>query len=236
MTTKTKDKTTTRVEPAINKGAVATLVSPQQVAKWKQPTPQRDYLLLDSSDSMESKWSDALHAVNGYVRSLGSRVNTKLMLATFANEYNVIRDNQPPMMWKNITSEEVEPDGATALNDAIGRIVATAKRDNPDKAAIVIATDGGENASKEVTDEQAKALLDECRERGWQVIHLHIGSAATAQAMSDVYGIGANQTVALDKQSLTLVLQKTAEKRTEYAKSGTGMTFTDSERKTLLLR
>jgi hypothetical protein len=54
--------------------------------------------------------------------------------------------------------------------------------------------------------------------------------------MSDVYGIDADQTVALDKQALTLVLQKTAEKRTEYAKSGTGMTFTESEKKTLLLK
>jgi hypothetical protein len=251
MTIKTKDETTTRVEPAINKGAVATvdkakaeakaaalakLISPEQVSKWKQSGPQRDYLLLDSSASMKSKWSDALDALNRYVRSLGSQVNTKLMLATFADEYNVIRDNQSPMTWKNVTNEDVEPGGSTALNDAIGDIVATAKKDNPDKAAIVLCTDGEENSSTKVTAEQAKGLLDYCRERGWQVIHLHIGPVATAQAMSDVYGIRKDQTVALDKQALTLALQRTADKRREYAKSGTGMTFTDSEKKTLLLK
>jgi hypothetical protein len=79
-------------------------------------------------------------------------------------------------------------------------------------------------------------LLDECRARGWQVIHLHIGDQATAQAMSDVYGIGSNQTIAIGKEGLGITLQKVAEKRTVYAKSGTGMTFTEAEKKMLLLK
>ncbi len=238
MTTKTKTTTTTpEIEIATSKGAVSTtLVGAQQIARWKQPSPQRDYLLLDCSTSMAPKWGEALSAVNGYVHSLGSRVNTKVLLATFADAYTVVREECSPMTWKSLTEEVVTPDGGTALNDAIGSIVARAKKDNPDKAAIVLATDGDENASTELTTEQANALLDDCRGRGWQVIHLHIGDAATAQAMSDAYGIGSNQTLAAGKESLGITLQKVAEKRAAYAKSGTGMTFTEAEKKQLLLK
>lgn len=240
MTTKTKTKTkakTTAPEMQTNKGALSTKLSSQQIARWKQPTPQRDYLLLDCSGSMSSKWKEALNAVNGYVHSLGSKVNTKILLATFADDYTVVREEQSPMMWKSLTEEVVTPDGSTALNDAIGRIVARAKQDNPDKAAIVLATDGEENASKELTTEQANALLDECRKRGWQVIHLHIGDASTAQTMSDAYGIDPNQTIATGKETLAITLQKVAEKRAAYAREGGGgMTFTEAEKKMLLLK
>jgi hypothetical protein len=218
--------------------AIATdLVSPQQVAKWKQPTAQRDYLLLDRSPSMASKWRETLSAVNGYVHSLGSRVNTKVLLATFAgaNEYSVVRQGQAPMTWKSVTEEMVAPDGSgTALNDAIGRIVGQAMKDNPDKAAIVIATDGGENDSVEVTDEQANALLDECRSRGWQVIFLGIGFDNTEMAQQ--YGANLNQTISAGKESLAITLQKVAEKRAAYAKSGSDMTFTEAEKRMLRLK
>jgi hypothetical protein len=231
MTTKTKHKTKTTT-PMTSKGAVSTtLVSSQQVAKWKQPTPQHDYILLDCSTSMVSKWREALNAVNGYVYALGSRVNTKILLATFADNYTVLREEQSPMTWKSLTEEVVTPEGSTALDDAIGCIVAHAKKDNPEKAAIVL--DGEENASKELTTEQAKALLEQCRQRGWQVIHLHIGDAATATAISDAYGINPNQTLATGKENLAITLQKVAEKRQAYAKSGTGITFTDAEKKLL---
>jgi uncharacterized protein with von Willebrand factor type A (vWA) domain len=124
-------------------------------------TPQRDYLLLDRSGSMNINWSEALQAINTYVRTLGSNLNTRIMMATFNDDYEVIRNGLHPLQWRIVTDEEVVPRGNTALNDAIGRIVAQAKHDNPDKATIVIMTDGAENASKELTDEQANKLLDE---------------------------------------------------------------------------
>jgi hypothetical protein len=215
------------------KGALSTTLTAQQIDKWKQPLPQRDYILLDCSGSMSGKWTEALAAVNGYVHSLGSKVNTKILLATFADEYTVVREECSPLSWKSLTKETVQPDGGTALNDAIGRIVARAKKDNPEKAAIVLATDGEECASKELSTEQALALLNECRARGWQVIHLHIGDEASAQAISTTYGIGPNQTIAAGKENIGITLQKVAEKRATYAKSGNCITFSDAEKKLL---
>jgi uncharacterized protein with von Willebrand factor type A (vWA) domain len=190
---------------------------------------ERDYLLLDRSGSMSTQWSEALQAINAYVRGLGSRVNTRLMMATFDDEYEIVRRDLHPLQWKAITKEEVGPRGGTALNDAIGRIVAQAKADNPDKAAIVIMTDDGENASQEVTDEQAKALLDECRARGWQVIFLGMGHDNSGLAQG--YGADPNQTIAAGKASLAVTMAKAAEKRAAYSKTGAHISFSDSEKK-----
>jgi hypothetical protein len=80
-----------------------------------------------------------------------------------------------------------------------------------------------------VRDCRRNALLEECRQRGWQVIHLHIGNQATAQAMSDTYGISANQTITANKENLATTLQKVAEKRAAYAKSGQGYSLLEMD-------
>jgi hypothetical protein len=190
--------------------------------------PERDYLLLDRSGSMHPKWDEALGAINAYVRTLGSRVNTRIMTAAFDDVYEIVRKELHPLQWRPITNEEVVPRGSTALNDAIGRLVAQAKQDAPEKAAIVIMTDGGENSSKELTDEQAKALLDECRARGWQVIFLGMGHDNSGLAQQ--YGADPNQTIAARMDSLAVTMQKAAEKRAAYSKTGQRIGFSDAEK------
>jgi uncharacterized protein with von Willebrand factor type A (vWA) domain len=190
--------------------------------------PERDYLLLDRSGSMQPQWDEALGAINTYARTLGSRVNTRIMMAAFDDAYEIIRKELHPLQWRTIASEEVAPRGGTALNDAIGRLVAQAKQDNPEKAAIVIMTDSGENASTEVTNEQAKALLDECRARGWQVIFLGMGYDNSGLAQQ--YGADLNQTIAARTESLVTTMQRAAEKRAAYSKTGQRIGFSDAEK------
>jgi hypothetical protein len=151
------------------------------------------------------------------------------MMAVFDDEYQVIRSELHPAQWRAVTNEEVAPSSGTALNDAIGRLVAQAKTDNPDKAALVIMTDSGENCSKEVSNEQAKALLDECRARGWQVIFLGMGFDNSGMATQ--YGADPNQTIAAGKDSLAVTMRKMAEKRASYAQTGKAISFTDVEKK-----
>jgi hypothetical protein len=223
------------IAPAKSSPALQSLATmPRGDSKFKAPViattaPERDYLLLDRSGSMSDKWSEALQAINGYVHTLGSRVNTRIMMAAFDDEYGVLRKELHPLQWRAITKEELGPRGGTALNDAIGSIVAQAKRDNPDKAAIVIMTDGGENGSKEITDEQALALLDECRAKGWQVIFLGIGHDNSELAQH--YGADPTQTIAADKQSLAVTLQQAAEKRATYSRSGLRISFSATEKR-----
>jgi hypothetical protein len=189
---------------------------------------QRDYLVLDRSGSMAAIWDAALTAITGYVRSLkDKKVSTSITFAVFDHEYQIVRKDVAPSNWRGVTPNEAEPRGSTALNDAIGSIVAQAKEENPNKAAIVIMTDGQDNSSK-MTLEEANALLDECRVRGWDVIFLGVGHDNTELAQS--YGADPSQTIAVDPDSLMATMHKIAEKRAPY-QSGKAITFSASEKR-----
>jgi von Willebrand factor type A domain len=186
---------------------------------------QRDYLVLDRSGSMADIWDAVLTAISGYVRSLkDDKVSTSITFAVFDHEYQIVRKDVAPANWRGVTTDEAEPRGATALNDAIGSIVAQAKEENPAKATLVFATDGGDNASK-MTTEEARALLDECRARGWDVIFLGVGHDNSELAQS--YGADPSQTIAVDKDTLAATMQKIAVKRA----SGQRITFSATEKK-----
>jgi Mg-chelatase subunit ChlD len=198
---------------------------------------QHDFILLDRSGSMQSLWVEALGAINGYVKKLADdKVDTGVTLATFDTEgdklaFNVIRDRIIPSTWHEVTSADATPRGMTPLNDAVGRIVNVAKAGNYDKVAIIIMTDGHENQSRELTGAQAKALLDECRAKGWQVIFLGANFDNAAQAQQ--YGNAAGATVKSSVANLGATMQATASMRSAYATTGAAMLYTDEQKRKL---
>jgi hypothetical protein len=160
---------------------------------------QHDFILLDRSGSMQTLWTEALSSVNSYVKKLADdKIDTGVTLATFDTEQNgmaftIIRDRIIPSTWKTVTDEDATPRGMTPLNDATGKIVSLAEAGGYDKVAIIVMTDGHENASRELTVAQAKAALDRCRAKNWQVIFLGANFDNAAKAAS--YGTVASQTV-----------------------------------------
>jgi Mg-chelatase subunit ChlD len=210
--------------------------APGQLANRK-PSGQRDYILLDRSASMLERWEAALGAVNTYARTLAnSKVNTKITVAVFDDQYEIIWRDVAPSVCTPITSKNVNPRGRTALNDAIGRIVLQAKTDNSEKAAIVIMTDGEENSSRELTQGHAAGLLAECRLRGWQIIFLGIDHDNTELARR--YGAAPAEFIATGKESIAALMANVAEKRTTHGQTGQRIAFTDAEKQDarLLLR
>ncbi len=120
---------------------------------------------------MSNLWDEALTSVNTYAAAVGEAgegetapLETSVTLAVFdaqdGLQYDVLRESVAPTDWQSVTSDEVSPRGMTPLFDAIGRIISTAESDNPEKAVIVIMTDGLENSSREITREGARAALD----------------------------------------------------------------------------
>ena len=129
----------------------------------------KSYILLDRTGSMSSIWGEALSSVNAYASAVGKAedgetddLETTVTLAVFdaqeGLQFDVLRDDVKAADWQSVSNDEVAPRGMTPLFDAIGRIVATAEADNPEKAVIVIMTDGLENSSREITKEGAKSL------------------------------------------------------------------------------
>lgn len=203
---------------------------------------QHDFILLDRSGSMRDLWREAISSVNGYVAKLAAdNVDTGVTLATFdmpatTLAFDVIRDRIIPSTWKIVETTEAEPRGWTPLNDAIGKIVDRAKAGKYDKVAIIIMTDGQENASKELSVDQAKKLLDDCRAMGWQVIFLGANFDNAAQAAS--YGTQARNTVRSSSVNLAQSMNFMAGKRAAYASAAVGqsagtMDFSDLEKQQL---
>lgn len=216
-TTKTTVKTKTRV----------TVDEPRALK-------QHDYILLDRSGSMAGpRWTDTLGGVNAYVQALARDPATKDILVTMAvfdsmGPFDILRKDVPAYLWSDVMSHEATPRAGTPLYDGIGRLVTLAEQDNPDRSAIVITTDGHENASREHTQQSVKAILDRCRARGWQVIFL----GADFDNMDQGAGLGNayRSTMRMASTQSAFVGAETATMRGSYALTGQSMNYSDEVR------
>ena len=186
------------------------------------------YILLDRTGSMQSIWDEALNSVNTFASGLGKReqgesegeVDARVTLAVFDSQdgfqFDVLRENAEAEAWRSVTNDEASPRGMTPLFDAIGRIVAKAESDKPEKALLVIMTDGMENASREVTKDGARAALDRARAKGWEVVFL----GAEFANFSDAEGVGnvGSKNMAVSAGSLNQTMDRLAKKGRSYAK------------------
>ena len=136
------------------------------------------HILLDRSLSMSECRSGTVKAFNEYLKGLKNDGNLsgKISLTTFDSMgIDKVRDYEKLKKVDDLKLEEFVPRSATPLYDAIGKTISDIrnqklrKREN---VALVILTDGEENASQEYNIHTAKALIKECQKGGWLVIFL----------------------------------------------------------------
>lgn len=204
--------------------AAAGALTATALAKPTRHPSVHSYILLDRTGSMEPMWSEALSSVNAYARGLasldgGPRVDADITLAAFdaqnGLQFDVLRSGVDAEDWRQVTDREVSPRGMTPLYDAIGRIVSLAESDHPEKAVIVIMTDGEENSSTEMTKKSARAALDRVRARGWEVVFL----GAEFSNFDDAEGVGqtASRNMAVSKEQLSDSMNRLAQKSKDFA-------------------
>ena len=219
-------------------------------ASAKIPAPERDddpgavhsYILLDRTGSMSSIWDEALTSVNAYAASVGeadegeiegSDIKTDVTLAIFdfqeSMQFDVLREKVGAEDWTDVTNEEANPRGMTPLFDAIGRVVSLAEADDPEKAVIVIMTDGLENSSRELTRDGAKAALDRAEAKGWEVVFLGAEFARFDDA--EAVGVSASKTMAVGQGSMRDSMSALAKKSRAYGKGEEAeIIFNDEDR------
>ena len=192
------------------------------------------YILLDRSGSMQSIWDEALGSVNADVKALteGPKADAHVTFAVFdsheALQFDVLRAGVPAATWTNVTPADAAPRGMTPLFDAIGRMVALADKDAPDRAILVIMTDGAENASKEMKKDDVKAALDRIEKRGWQVVFLGAEFARFSDA--DAVGVGSMKMMAMSAASMSGTMQRLAGKSRAYFEEGADVSFNAEDR------
>ena len=195
------------------------------------------YVLLDRSGSMQSLWVEALSSVNAYAKELanktdGDAVDSYVTFAVFDGQeglqFDLLRKKVPALHWENVTDKEASPRGMTPLLDALGRIIALAEADNPDKAVIVVMTDGQENASREVTRDGAKAAMERVKKKGWDVVFLGANFDNISDASS--VGVGGAQQVSMAPGAMNASMRMMAKKSRAYFARGEQHVFEEADR------
>jgi len=207
----------------------------QQEIVQRATTPQakaaqRDYILLDSSASMSDKWWQMLEALDTYVDGLKlANLNSQLTLVTFSGEHPEYTQRDEPLEeWKPLlTHNPIFHPGDTPLYDAIALMARKLRDLDPQKCAITIVTDGEENSSRFTTVEQAKAFLDWCRAKGFQVTF--IGCDFNNSRQAGLLGGNAESAIGVAKAKLSDATASLAKKRAEYGLYGKSMHWTESE-------
>lgn len=154
-------------------------------------------VILDRSGSMSMIKDATEEGLNGFLKTQADEPGeAKLTLVQFDDQYDVVYDLVP---LEDIEYIRLEPRGATALLDSIGKTLTQAKKkydeaepeNRPEKVFVVVTTDGEENASREYTNALINDLLKKAREVWkWQVVFTAANqdAIATAARMSIMTG------------------------------------------------
>jgi len=118
----------------------------------------------------------------------------------------------------------------TPLYDAFARIVALADAAAREKTVVIVMTDGAENASREVSGKDARAIVDRCRSKGWQVVFL----GADFDAFGEAAEIGVAMTGTLNVRTgrYEAAFRKLAQRTRTFADSAepSPIEFTQEDR------
>ena len=151
-------------------------------------------LILDRSGSMGGRENDVVNGVNSFIEEQKNLPDPAcIAFVRFDTEATErFRPMQALAEVQPITRADYVPRGGTPLLDAVGKTIAALeddwKREQPERAIVVIVTDGEENSSHEYKKEKIKEMIQARQESGkWAFIYL--GANVDAFAEADRMGI-----------------------------------------------
>lgn len=151
-------------------------------------------LVLDMSGSMKDLAPETISAVNAFIKEQQTQPGeATFSLVMFDTEFITVHENTPLKDVKPLTSDVYKPRGMTALLDAVGITLDRLDRTRPEKAIVVIVTDGYENSSRKYTSDQIKSKIKDAQTRNWQVVYLGANQDSWAIG-SHMYGTNAGST------------------------------------------
>jgi hypothetical protein len=194
--------------------------------------PQLDYILIDGSGSMQDKWWESLGALDAFIDVLKSQnVNSHGIITVFdSHDVGFIARNSTIDTWQKFSVDPIGAHwGSTPLYDAINNMGRELKDLDPPRASIVIVTDGDENGSKYTTVDQARAILDWCRAKGWQVTFL--GADFNNSRQARLLGADDSNSLGVQKALMNEAGKTLGKKRAIHAITGADINFSEQEKK-----
>lgn len=192
---------------------------------------QLDFILLDGSSSMKSKWWPMLGAIDQYIATLKTEnVDSHCILHVFDTaDLQVEHRNTPISGWRDFAEAPIGSYfGGTPLYDAIVIMGAKIRDLNPQHGAtILIVTDGDETSSK-CSLAQARGVLDWLRAQNYNVIFF--GCDFDNQRQARALGCTPSNSIGVRKEKLKEATKLLAAKRVQNSRSGQDINFSDDEK------
>lgn len=143
--------------------------------------------VLDRSGSMDHLAKEVIGGFNSFINEQRKvKGKARVTLVLFDTEYKMVYDRIKLKHVPELTSDVYWARGMTALNDAIGKTIVNLKKKS--KGIFLIQTDGGENASREFTNDSVKRLVNKKEKKGWSFVYLGADIDAFGEGMSRGFG------------------------------------------------
>lgn len=198
-------------------------------------------ILMDRSGSMVSIKDDTEGGLKTFINAQIDTLTDGQRIETWLSHFDHVYEN----VYKGVEIREVPeyslvPRGGTALVDSFHRMIvevgeslaARSEDERPGKVVFVTLTDGYENASREVSNEQLKTLIqDQESTYSWEFIFL--GANIDAVSVGGSYGIKAGNaiTYGATKHGVDAVFKSSARSAAAYCSGDvSGAAFTNEER------
>ena len=111
--------------------------------------------LIDKSGSMYGSEKDTIGGFNSFIQKEKQKdLSTNVTTILFDHEYDVLYKRKSIYEVEELTENEYQVRGSTALLDAIGKTITTLDKEIDNKVLFVIMTDGMENSSIEFSKSQ----------------------------------------------------------------------------------
>ena len=174
-------------------------------------------LVVDRSGSMQAVREDAQGGLNAFLeKQAGEPGEALLTLVQFDTDYEILHRGVP---LAEAPSYQLEPRGATALLDAVGRAIdetgarlaAMPEAERPGLVVFAVVTDGEENSSQELTLEQVRERIEHQQEKyAWQFTFLGAGPDTFADAAK--MGIHADGVAVFAQQKVAVTYDRLHDK------------------------
>jgi len=168
------------------------------------------HIILDQSGSMSDCVNQTLKGLADQRKEILAIANEfpdqeiRVGLTVFDHNIELKYSNLSVTELSRMNSFHYQPNGQTALLDAIGMSVVATQRlmvNEADSAVIIILTDGYENASKEYSHKQIKELIQAKEETGkWSFTYL--GATLDAVEIARSMNIKAENSFAFEKKNM----------------------------------
>ena len=172
----------------------------------KSPLKNYVVLILDKSGSMKSIKNEVVGGFNDQIKEIKKKntefgMETKICLVTFSTFVDT------PILWLEdiekvipLTDETYNPDGYTAMYDAVGTTVESLLKlpeanDEDLSFLVIVISDGEENNSQKFNADKVAELVSSCEKTGrWTFSY--VGANQDLKAVSQDLNININNTLA----------------------------------------